>query len=87
MSLDRVAELIPDMDIILVEGYKRSSRPKIEISRTAQSNELICMSDDLIALVSDAKWDIGIPLFDLDDSSGVSDLLMKKHDLPDRRKT
>ncbi len=87
MSLDRVAELIQDMDIILVEGYKGSTKPKIEINRTAHSSGLLCVSDELIALVSDAEWNIGIPLFDLDDASGVSDLLMEKYHLPDRQTT
>jgi molybdopterin-guanine dinucleotide biosynthesis adapter protein len=84
MSLDRVAELIPDMDIILTEGFKRSDKPKIEISRTAHSSELLCTSDELIALVSDAQWDIGVPVFGLDDASGVADLLQKKYGLPPR---
>jgi len=87
MSLDRVAELIQDMDIILVEGYKGSAKPKIEINRTAHSSGLLCVSDELIALVSDAEWNIGIPLFDLDDASGVSDLLMEKYHLPGRQTT
>jgi molybdopterin-guanine dinucleotide biosynthesis protein B len=84
MSLDRVAELIRDMDIILVEGYKRSAKPKIEINRTAHSRELLCTSDELIALVSDTEWDMGVPLFGLDDASGVAELLQKKYGLPCR---
>jgi molybdopterin-guanine dinucleotide biosynthesis protein B len=35
----------------------------------------------LIALVSDAEWDIGVPVFDLDDASGVADLLERKYGL------
>jgi len=85
MSLDQVAELLPDMDIILTEGFKRSDKPKIEISRTAHSSELLCTSNELIALVSDAEWDIGVPLFGLDDASGVADLLQDKYGLqPDK---
>jgi molybdopterin-guanine dinucleotide biosynthesis protein B len=84
MSLDQVADLLPDMDIILTEGFKRSDKPKIEISRTAHSSELLCTPEELIALVSDAEWDIGVPVFGLDDASGVADLLQKKYGLPTR---
>jgi len=84
LTLDQVAEAVSDMDIILTEGYKRSNKPKIEISRTAHSTELLCTADELIALVSDRQWDIGVPVFDLDDASGVASLLQEKYGLPKR---
>ena len=83
MSLDQVAELIGDVDIVLTEGYKRSDKPKIEINRTAHSAELLCAPGELIALVSDAKWEVGVPVFDLDDAPGVAGLLQKKFKLPE----
>lgn len=82
MSIDQVAELVGDMDIILVEGYKRSAKPKIEINRVVYGSELVCAPEELIALVSDAEWDIGVPVFGLDDASGVADLLVRKYGLP-----
>ena len=82
MSLDQVAEYISDMDIILTEGFKRSAKPKIEINRMAHSTELLCTPDELIALVSDAEWNLGVPVFDLDDAAGVACLLQKKYNLP-----
>jgi len=36
---------------------------------------------ELIALVSDMEWDIGVPVFGLDDAAGVADLLQKKYKL------
>jgi len=82
MSLDQIAEYISDMDIILTEGFKRSAKPKIEINRMAHSTELLCTPDELIALVSDAEWNLGVPVFDLDDAAGVACLLQKKYNLP-----
>jgi molybdopterin-guanine dinucleotide biosynthesis protein B len=82
MSLDQIAEFILDMDIILTEGYKRSAKPKIEIYRKAHSTELLCNPDELIALVSDADWNLDVPIFDLDDAVGVANLLQKKYNLP-----
>lgn len=82
MNLDQVAEYITDMDIILTEGYKNSTKPKIEINRMAHSAELLCSADELIAVVSDTDWDLGVPVFDLDDAAGVAGLLQKKYALP-----
>lgn len=84
LTLDQVAEAVSDMDIVLTEGYKRSNKPKIEINRTAHSTELLCTPDELIALVSDRQWDIGVPVFDLDDAPGVASLLQEKYGLPQR---
>lgn len=80
-SLDQVAELLSNMDIILVEGYKRCDKPKIEISRRAFSTELLCAPEEILALVSDGAWEIGVPVFGLDEASGVADLLAKKYGL------
>ncbi|ACV64218.1 molybdopterin-guanine dinucleotide biosynthesis protein B [Desulfofarcimen acetoxidans DSM 771] len=82
LSLDQVVAMVTDMDILLTEGYKRSNKPKIEINRTEHSSELVCAPDELIALVTDAEWDIGVPLFGLDDAVGVADLLVEKYNLP-----
>lgn len=78
MTLDRLAELMPDMDIIIAEGYKKSKMPKIEINRKVRGTGLLCASEELVALVSDGEWDGGAPLFGLDDAAGVADLLQVK---------
>jgi molybdopterin-guanine dinucleotide biosynthesis protein B len=79
LSLDQVAELMSDMDIILVEGYKRCDKPKIEISRRAHSTELLCRPEELLAVVSDSEWEIGVPVFGLDDARGVATLLIETY--------
>lgn len=81
MPLDRIAEYLSDMDIILAEGYKSSGKPKIEINRRAHSAELISRPEELIAVVSDVKWDVGVPVFGLDDATGVACLLERKYGL------
>ncbi|MHC1698733.1 MAG: molybdopterin-guanine dinucleotide biosynthesis protein B [Geobacteraceae bacterium] len=81
LTLDQVAEILGNVDIILVEGYKRSAKPKIEIHRKAHSRELICAPEELLAVVSDQEWEIGIPHFDLEDAAGVAELLVEKFSL------
>jgi molybdopterin-guanine dinucleotide biosynthesis protein B len=82
MALDRVAESLGEVDIILVEGYKNSAKPKIEISRSSYSAELLSRPEELLALVSDAQWDVGVPVYDLNDAAGVADLLRATYGLP-----
>lgn len=82
LDLDQVAALLGMVDIVLVEGYKRSNKPKIEIQRMAHSRKLICAPEEMIALVSDGDWQIDVPRFNLDDACGVADLLVKKYELP-----
>lgn len=69
---------LDDVDIVLAEGYKRGSQPKIELCRAARSRELICAAEDLVALVSDLRFDLDLPQFDLDDAAGVADLLVAR---------
>lgn len=83
MSLDQAAALLGGVDIVLVEGYKRSDKPKIEINRSVHSLELLCNPEELLAVVSDAEWEIGVPVFDLEDASGVACLLQEKFTLQD----
>lgn len=78
-----VAEVIAryareDLDLLVVEGYKREPLPKIEVARAAVARgELVCADDPLlIGVVSDfapARRDV--PLFTLDDHAGVADLI------------
>jgi molybdopterin-guanine dinucleotide biosynthesis protein MobB len=52
----RVA-MTTSVDLILTEGYKRGSAVKIEVVRTARSDEVICSTDEVLAFVSDVPPD------------------------------
>jgi molybdopterin-guanine dinucleotide biosynthesis protein B len=75
MTLDEIAGYVDGVDIIITEGYKRGPKPKIEISRRARSTELICNQEELIAVVTDQPFDIGVPQFGLEDAAGIAELL------------
>jgi len=68
----------PEYDIILTEGYKRGPFPKVEIYRKGISDRLVSREDDLIAIVTDNSFSIDKPHFDLEDASGVADLIEKR---------
>jgi len=76
MPLDDIACYVQDVDLIITEGYKRGDKPKIEISRRTRSSELICSEQELIAIVTDQRFPLNVPHFDLDDAAGVADLLI-----------
>lgn len=75
LPLDDVVGLMPDVDIVITEGYKEGDKPKIEVTRAARGKKLLCEADELIALMTDYPVDMPVPQFALDDAGGVVDLL------------
>ncbi len=72
-------KLIQDVDLILSEGYKKDVQPKIEIFRKEKHKELLCTKEDnLIAIVSDRTFHIGVPCFRLEDMKGLADFIEKR---------
>jgi molybdopterin-guanine dinucleotide biosynthesis protein B len=79
LPLDEIARYIgDDVDLILSEGYKREDKPKIEVSRSEVSRELLCTADELLALATDQAFDMDVPQFALDDIVGLVDLLERQ---------
>ncbi len=75
-NLDQlVARLDGEADIVLTEGYKAGTKPKIEVVRKARSTEPVCKASELIALATDLDLDLGVPRFDINDFEGLCDLL------------
>jgi len=79
-SLEEIrGKLIQDVDLILSEGYKKDIQPKIEIFRKEKHRVLLCTKEDnLIAIVSNRTFDIGVPCFHLDDMKGLTDFIEKE---------
>jgi molybdopterin-guanine dinucleotide biosynthesis protein B len=67
---------IRDVDLILSEGFKRNRQPKIEVSRREKHRDLLCTKEDnLLAIASDQPFEIGVPCLDINDASGLVDLI------------
>jgi molybdopterin-guanine dinucleotide biosynthesis protein B len=75
-------ELLPlmtDMDIVLVEGFKRAPLPKIEVFRPEIGKPPACKGDrHLVAVVSDANMDWGVPRYSPDDIEGLCDFILAR---------
>lgn len=70
-----LAPMLATADLIITEGYKRASHPKIEVFRPDATGDTDCLCADdsqLIALISDQRLSIGLPVFGLDDIEAVS---------------
>jgi len=68
--------LFPEADLILLEGFKHSPCPKIEILRGAVSGKPVCDPATLLALVTDTETRLpGVPVFAPEDAGGVARLL------------
>lgn len=61
------------VDIILVEGFKQESIPKIEVYRPSLGNPLLANSDpDVIAIASDGDVLTSLPVLDLNDPVAIA---------------
>lgn len=80
-ATDLISAYFDGMDIVLTEGFKRSSFPKIEVHRKERSDVLLCRGDEydstLIAVASDQAWTLDVPVFDINDFCGICSLLEK----------
>ncbi len=81
-SLDELLPLFPGMDLIVTEGYKRGDKPKLEIFRSDLQDEPLCTSDEhLLAMITDADIDVGVPRFSTKDARRVADFLIHRFNL------
>ena len=79
---DELIVFLSNVDIILAEGYKRASHPKIELFRPEVYPEPLCGDDEnLIALISNATVDLGVPRFSLEDIDGLTGFLITHFNL------
>jgi molybdopterin-guanine dinucleotide biosynthesis protein MobB len=67
---------VEDVDIILVEGYKKNDFPKIEVFRSALGHELLSKEQDkLFAIASDRPLAVDVPWLDINDARGIVDMV------------
>ncbi len=69
-----------DADIIIQEGFKQQALNRIEVFRYGVSGTRPLALDDpsFLALVSDRHYDVGVPIFDLNNAEGVALFLLAK---------
>lgn len=71
-----------DLDIILTEGFKQSSLPKVEIHRSCLGRGLLLRGEvcdpGLIAVASDIPLDLDVPVLDLNLPEQIADFIEQR---------
>jgi molybdopterin-guanine dinucleotide biosynthesis protein MobB len=82
-SLDALLARLSPVDLVLIEGFKRESHPKIEAHRAATDQPLIAPGDETIrAIASDSGFTVpGRPTFDLNDTDAIADFITRDLEL------
>jgi molybdopterin-guanine dinucleotide biosynthesis protein MobB len=77
-----IASYFQDVDIVLTEGFKLSSMPKIELHRKGRSETLLCRGElhdpTLIAVASDEPLELDVPVLDLNDPVQVAEFIIER---------
>jgi molybdopterin-guanine dinucleotide biosynthesis adapter protein len=68
------------VDLVLVEGFKHESHPKLEVHREANGTPLLALEDgQVVAVASDtALPQVRVPVLPLDDLDAIVDVLVAR---------
>lgn len=68
---------VTDVDLILTEGFKHCSYPKICVFREASGKPLPDVQDGYLAVLSDVSIQIDAPCLDINDVTGLVELVLE----------
>jgi molybdopterin-guanine dinucleotide biosynthesis adapter protein len=67
------------VDLVLIEGFKQFAHPKIEVHRPSVGKPLLQPDDPhIVAVASDEKLDLGVPVLPLDDIDGLARFVLAR---------
>lgn len=77
-ELPALLDRLSPCDLVLVEGFKRQSIPKIEVHRVAARTPLLFPDDPhIVALATDTPISTRLPAFGLGDYPGIAGFMLK----------
>jgi len=78
LDIEEIMPLIgPEFDLVLVEGFRESKTPKIEVHRKELGDDLLCSPEELSAIVTDGSLDTDIAQLPWGDAVAVADFIEK----------
>ena len=78
-ELEELLGKLGDVDLVLVEGFKRERHPRIEAHRAETGAGLLALEDEgIVAVASDVPVEVAVPVFDLDDTAGIADFVLAR---------
>lgn len=80
-------EFFPEADLILLEGFKYSNYPKMEIVRKGNSAESVCNPKRLMAIATNLDAEErealsipeDVPLFELDNAKSIAEFILSDY--------
>lgn len=82
-SIDElIGRFCGDLDLVLVEGWKTSNLPRIEVHRPELGRPLLDHDPNLVAVAADGPVDVDVPVLDLNDSAAILTFIRERFDLP-----
>jgi len=77
-TLDELIAHMTPVDLLIVEGFKRQSLPKLEVHRPSVGKPLICREDPtVLAVASDEPiQDLPVPRLELGDVPGIAEFVL-----------
>jgi molybdopterin-guanine dinucleotide biosynthesis protein B len=78
-ALGALLQRLSPVDLVIVEGYKRASHPKLEVHRAVLGQPLLSPNDPtIVAIASDRPLpDAKTPVIDLDDVDRIIETLIR----------
>lgn len=77
-TLDEQIALMGDCDLLLVEGYKASPIPKIEVHRPSHGRPLLHPDNPhIVAVATDQAMELPLPRLDLNDVPAVAGFILR----------
>ena len=87
ISEKELTEFFPEADLILLEGFKYSTYPKIEIIRKGNSAESVCNPEKLMAIATNLDAEErdalsvleNVPFFELDNAECIAEFILSDY--------
>lgn len=76
ISEEFLLKFFKNADLLILEGFKWTDWPKLEIVRKGISENHVCKEESIIGILSDFQYNInGIPTYDLNDINTIADVI------------
>jgi molybdopterin-guanine dinucleotide biosynthesis protein MobB len=84
--LEELLRRMTPVDLVLVEGFKRFTHPKLEVHRRERGTPLLAREDpSIVAVASDEPLpDLAVPQFGLDDVAAIARFILDRIELAPR---
>ena len=77
-KLDDLLNEVDSADIVIIEGFKNSPHPKIEIVKENTKDYLFLKLKNIFGIISDKKINTSIPQFKFEDIENVANFILNK---------